>query len=228
MRTARRWLPARPSAWPPHAPELAPMANDRTPCERASTSRPAPAPGGSGGHPPVGSGTSGGAWCRWIRPAPRSSSAPPGPSPHARRAAPPAGLVAPAAGIAAHLDQVTHAATSPVASDQPSTVGHRSPRSAPPGAAHPRFATVPTAADRPFMEGTSDAGAVGLAVDSPPCGWPPTAAGLPGGPAAGPVGCSARRCSTASRSATASWPASAIRRRSTCSSARAGSNTKLW
>ena len=47
-------------------------------------------------------------------------------------------------------------------------------------------------------------------------------------PAEGPAGCSTRRCSTASRPATAGSPASATRHRSTCSSARAGSNTMLW
>jgi hypothetical protein len=31
MRTGCRWSPARLSAWPPRAPELAPLANDRTP-----------------------------------------------------------------------------------------------------------------------------------------------------------------------------------------------------
>ena len=74
----------------PH-PGASPMANDRPPCERASTSRPAPAPAGSGGRLPIGPGTAGGARCRLIRPAPRSSSARPGPRPHARRVGLPAG-----------------------------------------------------------------------------------------------------------------------------------------
>src|SRR5206468_10436030 len=72
-------------------PEPAPMANERTRYTQASTNRPAPAPGDSGGRPPSGPGTAGGARCRSIRPAPRSSSARPGPWPHARPAAPPAG-----------------------------------------------------------------------------------------------------------------------------------------
>src|SRR5215207_6822542 len=79
-----------PGCSPAHRAD--PIANDRTPCARASTNHPAPASSASGGHPPIGPGRSGGgARCRPIRPAPRSSDAPPGPSAHAHRAAPPAG-----------------------------------------------------------------------------------------------------------------------------------------
>jgi hypothetical protein len=99
---------------PPDAPALARMANDRTPCERASRSRLAPAPGGSSGRPLVEPGTPGGGRCRPIRPVPRSSYAPSGPSPHACRAAPPAGSPRPDRRHATHLDPVTHAATSRV------------------------------------------------------------------------------------------------------------------
>ena len=125
-----------------------PMANDRTPCARASTNRPAPAPSGSGGHPPTGPGTGGGARCRPIRPAPRSSDAPPGPPPGTRRAAPPAGSrrrdhrhssAPPPAQARGHL---------PASSDQPSTVRHRPSPSVLFRAAAPKRDSPPPAGPR--------------------------------------------------------------------------------
>jgi hypothetical protein len=138
------------------------MASDLSPCVRASTSRPAPAPGGSAARPPSRPGTVGGGRCRWIRPAPRSSCAPPGPSPHARRASPPEGSPHPGRRHSS-APRPAHARDHFPRFIRPGKHGgSRSPQSARPrGRRTPtRLATVPTAADRLFMDGDSDAAAV--------------------------------------------------------------------
>jgi hypothetical protein len=142
------------------------MANDRTPRERASMSRSAPAPAGSGGRPPTGPGTSGDARCRSIRPAPRSSCAPPGPSPHGRRVTPPAGSPHPgrrhsSAPRPAHARDHFPRFIRPGKHGGPSlaTIGPPRGRRTP-----TRLATVPTATDRLFMDGECDAAGVSLAL----------------------------------------------------------------
>jgi hypothetical protein len=143
------------------------MANDGAPSDRASTSRPAPAPGGSGGgRPPTGPGTAGGARCRSTLPAPRSSSAPPGPSPHGRRVTPPAGSPHPgrrhsSAPRPAHARDHFPRFIRPGKHGGPSlaTIGPPRGRRTP-----TRLATVPTATDRLFMDGESDAAAVSVAL----------------------------------------------------------------
>ena len=142
------------------------MANDGAPSDRASTSRPAPAPGGSGGRPPTGPGTAGGARCRSTLPAPRSSSAPPGPSPHGRRVTPPAGSPRPGRRHSspprpAHARDHFPRFIRPGKHGGPSlaTIGPPRGRRTP-----TRLATMPTAADRLFMDGESDAVAVSVAL----------------------------------------------------------------
>jgi hypothetical protein len=81
------------------------------------------------------------------------------------------------------------------------------------------LATVPTATDRLFMDGESDAAAVSVALTVREAVRRQRRQASRR-PVARPS-CSTRHWSTTSRSATASCPASAIRRRSTCSSVRA-------
>jgi hypothetical protein len=102
----------------------------------------------------------------------------------------PRGLIAPAAGIAADLDPVTHAATSPISSDSQARWALAHHDQAPPWAAahlgsppcHRRRSAPP--------EGTSDAAAVGAALTARDAVRRQPAGSPAGAPAAGAAGCS--------------------------------------